>query len=267
MATEETKVTQDTVEEKNVNETANNGDLIISLNDNVPFEPISDSKYLSSQEFLATVSDIFRKIYADYEGCTLEMIPSSSALQIKMFFNHNDYSNSNLYVACSKEATVNAKSEAIAMIRRHSYQVNNGDRYYLTDDGKSGLRPFFVDWNALYGKNNDLNWAKIVADVSDNASQNQFAPLRQQYTQVSFIDPAKIAALIYGDGSDKDPSGNPAWIYNVRILHSIPSLSFGTSNNNPNSWMLAIDRVSPKEVQALAARYGLNMSSGLNIIR
>ena len=141
----------------------------------------------------------------------------------------------------------------------------HGDRYFVTAEGQATLAPLLLNNNTTF-KNGAPQWGKICSEVADPASQNMFYNARQQYTVISFIDPVKIIELVYGTEATDETGNILRWVYNIRLVNSIPTL--GNRNaNSPANWMLAIDRISEEETEKLARRYGLSMTNGLNIIR
>ena len=156
------------------------------------------------------------------------------------------------------DAGVSAKNNTLRSTRNFTSRYQNGDKFFLTDDAKSGLAPFFFDnLRSIYKGNGELNWDKISGEVAETSYGMQ-----QQYTKVSFIDPAKVAEAIFG----KVDEDGVKWVYGVRILRSVPSISMNGTNVATN-YMLAIERVCEAEVFKLAQSLGIGVNSGLNIIR
>lgn len=219
------------------------------------FDHISDSKFTTSIDFCERVSALFSKIYADYEGCDFGFLPGSNLPAISLYFNHKEDSSAVLPFACSKEDTSDKSSNStLRSTRSYNRRLISGDRYYLTDEGR-GLEEFIFDnFFIPKGHTKEVNWSKLVSEVAD---PNFAVP--QQYTEVKYLDAAKLAEVIYGafDGATE-------WVYGVRIMRSIPSFSMMGASTN---YAIAIERVSKTEVERLAKQYGLNTKAGLNIIR
>ena len=230
----------------------------IVVEEHEKFAHIMDAKYLSSTELCGIISGLFKEIYADYEGCTFDIPKGTNIPTISLFFNHRDVNLGSLPTACSKDVVdEKTKNATLRSTRSFQHRVNNGDRFFLTDEGKEGLAPFVLDSKNFYQKDGNVNWGKIVTDVAD---LNTGVPM--QYTKVSFIDPAKIMELIFG----KKDADDTSWIYGVRIIRSIPTFSVVGAVASEN-FMLAIERVCEEEVIRLSNQLGLAVTSGLNIIR
>ena len=249
----------------NVGNTSNpetKGAFTITVDEHEKFDHISDTKFVSSTDFCGLVSQMFNT-YADFEGCSYEVVPGTNSHMIALYFNHklagtDTQPEDGRGIAITKNADSSAKNNTLRSTRNFMNRYNNGDKFFLTEDGKSGLTPFLFDQNrSLYKGNGEVNWEKITQEVADG---NYGMP--QQYTKVSYIDPAKVAEAIYG----KVDNDGTKWVYGVRVLRSIPTIALG-GNNVSTNFMLAIERVCESEVMKLAQVLGVGVNSGLNIIR
>lgn len=230
----------------------------IVVEEHEKFAHIMDSKFLSSTELCGIISELFKEIYADFEGCKFEIPQGTNIPTIALFFNHRDVNLGSLPTACSKDVVdEKTKNATLRSTRVFQHRLNNGDRYFLTDEGKEGLAPFVMDSRNFFQKDGNVNWGKIVSEVAD---PNAGVPM--QYTKVSYLDPAKIMELIFGK---KDGDGT-SWVYGVRIIRSIPTFSV-IGNVASENFMLAVERVCEEEVIRLSQQLGLSVASGLNIIR
>lgn len=244
--------------------------LKIKVDQHLKFNPISDTKYLTSVEFCETVSSLFRDVYADWEGCKMVPLQGTNQLQVLFFFNHKEQliANSPLTRACSRDEDSTTKSSTLAALRHRDHLLANGDSYHLTEDGMSSIRDFLFDNANLYKRNGDVEWKKVIAETSDNQVQGYGQPVAQQLTQVSWIDPVKLATLMFGEDNTEEGAN---WVYNIRVLRSMPSANYSygmyVGNNAPQNYLLAIDRISGEETKKLAALYGLVLGNGLGIIR
>lgn len=261
---EENKVVVENTEQKNEPKKS-----LLEITEHEDFDPIVGVKYLSATEFCETVSSIFKVVFADFEGCLLGGVSQSNQIEIKLYFNHNPQNeNSGRPVCCSKEVDADGtKNAMLAGYRRYNNRMINGDRYFVTEEGKATIAPLLLENRALLNRNGNLDWSKICSEVTDNGSQWVYDPTKLQYTMLSYIDPTRLVELIYGTETTDATGEKHRWVYNVRVLHSMPSIYLNHNNDDPMSWMLGIDRISEQETEKLAARYGLAVRSGLNIVR
>jgi hypothetical protein len=234
--------------------------LVIKVAEHEKFDHIMDSKYLSSNDLCSIISDLFRSVYADYEGCKFIIPQGTNIPTISIFFNHREIKDSTLTYACSKEiADEKTKNPTLRSTRLFQDRLINGDRYYLTEDGQDGLAPFVFENRSFFKGDGSVNWGKLVSEVADPVSYG--VPL--QFTQVSYLDPVKLLELIYG----KTDENGVSWVYGVRVMRSVPTVSMFGQGNVAANMMLAIERVCEPEVEKLAKTLGLSVQSGLNIIR
>ena len=235
------------------------------------FDPIIDSKFIFARDFGEIVSNIFRGVFVDWEGCRISEIKGTNYIGLDFFFNHNDYQDDGRPKAITRNTDTKTHNTTLGGIRRINNIISNGDRYYLTDDAKDCFKPFLFDnIGGLRGQQGNINWNRVVSEVAE-PNQRSFQMYGQipvqQFTQVSFIDPSKIATLIYGEDDAEDGA---KWCYQVTPVYSMPIMSqYGITNNpDPASKVLRIDRVSATELNDLATKLGFsNIGNKLNIIR
>lgn len=237
------------------------------------FEPILDSKFMFAREFGEIVSNIFREVFVDWEGCKIVDINFNglASIALEFYFNHNELpATGDKLRGITRNSDGNkTQNVTLSRMRRFSNTLNNGDRYYLTEEAKSIFAPYLFDnIRGLYGQQGKINWNSCVAEAAEpvqNYSQIYGQVPVQQYTALTKIDPSKIATAIYGEDGD-----DAKWCYQVTPVFSMPLISqYGITNNtDPASRILRIDRVSAKELNDLAAKLGFaNFGNKLNIIR
>ena len=239
------------------------------------FEPILDSKFMFAREFGEIVSNIFKEVFLDWEGCRIVdvQMPGFTTIGLEFYFNHNELpDDGRRYRAITRNIDhTKTNNSTLNGIRRFSNAINNGDRYYLTEDAQKCFKTFLFDnVRGLYGQNGNINWNSAVSETAEPAQNysHMYGQLPvQQYTSLSKIDPSKIATAIYGDDTGE---AGAKWYYQVVPVNSIPVISqFGMTNNiDPASRILRIDRVSETELNKLATKLGFtNFGNKLNIIR
>ena len=227
------------------------------------FEHIADRKFISSTDLCTMVSAVLQNVYSDYEGCNFDILPGSNIPIIKVYFNHRNQvkktaDGEELPFACTKENTdTKTVNTTLRSTRSYNSRLLNGDRYFLTEEGR-GLGEFVIDAPNFKTKDNEVIWNKITSEVADgNFASNQ------QYTMVTALSAAKIVEAIFG----RTDADGISWVYDVFILRSIPSYTMFSQGVSTAGYMLSIERVSENEVLKLAKQFGLSLNSGLNIIR
>lgn len=246
------------------------------------FEPTMDNMLLKSTGLCDMVNQIFSRFYLDYEGSTFEIVYGTNKPMICLFFNHRNYSHEleeakknedeSVAVACSMNVDDKTENNTLRSLRTMSRRQFEGDRFYLTKEGKEGIGYYLFDYmsiRSIYarGKNGVWvpNWSKIVADVADPNTRYYNPVDNQQFTKVSFVDPVRIVSEIFGR---KDETTGEKWDYGVRIINSLPGISNYTGmNTNDNNFLLAIERFSENKIYGIARELNLAVPSGLNIHR
>lgn len=224
------------------------------------FDHIVDEKFVTSGEFCKKVSELFRSIYSDYEGCCYE-VNQQGLGTIGLFFNHAEITDENRKAAITRiipeDSGIN--SDVVRRIRTNDFRSKNGDRYFLTKEGKEGLDDFVIP-NMVNYKTGKVQWDKITAEVANGTAYYGQPPV--VYTKVSLIDPGKIAALIYGETDEEGEH----WVYDVVRLSSMPMVG-NIGGNFESQYMLKIRRVYEPEVVKLSNQMGVSLANGINITR
>jgi len=215
-------------------------------------------KYITSVELCQYANEYFEKIFEDFEGSTFDYA-SGGIPYISLYFNHIvDRQEGKLY-ACDRPTGKGLGNSVIERSRRRDNQLQNGDRYYLTDDGKDIIIPMLLP-RLFNGGKPDLK--RIVTDVYETPSGfgyfgNQGAT---QNTKVVGIDIKKIAAIKWGS---KDPETGDIYDYGFEIK--------GESGRNvfPGSksvHILTIMQANNTELETTYSKLGI-MVGNSNIIR
>lgn len=242
--------------ENNTNNTARQK-FEIELDENMQFPSIADTAYMTSAELCKVTSELFRSVFADYEGCQFDV--QGPEATISLLFNHGDYSNSDIPVACELASSSKSGAVVIDRIRRMDSLRQNGDRYYLTEDGMDAISELLTE--RLYN-NGKPNWKNIVSEYQDKSNSYggyygyQQAPV---YTKVSGISIKRLCGLLFGI---KDEAGQK-FDYDIKIASA---LNPGFGNPSNAIYIMHISKVSVEELNNLLAKVGLTNNAS-NIIR
>jgi hypothetical protein len=252
--------------ETNENKKAEEG-FEINVTEHEPFNGIVEGKYISSTEFCNKVSDLFRSVFNDFEGCTFE-INQQGLAYITLYFNHSGIQTSD-----GRENGVTKdipgkdngiSNELVRRIRQNDIRNKQGDRFYLTEKAMKGLTKF-MHQSVVNRKDGKIQWekSKIVYDVVQQQGYFNQPPIN--YTAVSMLDIEKLATEIYGSTTE-DGTDNLA--YGVSLMNSVNTrMVNGMPNALAPEYMLKIERVSEREVGNLCNKMGVSPSQGINIIR
>ena len=241
-----------TEQEKNVERTP----YTVSFDQRPKLKFVGKNVYITSNELCTTANEVFHATFADYEGCCLEFGQGGEPT-VTLFFNHGQYS-SDQHVAVSRNTSNKASNELLGRIRQRDQLMKNGDRYYITDDGKDIITKLLT--NRAFN-NNKPNWGGLVAEHSDKNMYNMYnAQAPVQLTKIMQIDLNRLVAFIYGrkdeDGSDIDY---------VTLVTGVVNPIMGAPSYSKN-YMLNINAVSADNVKSLCEKLGLG-TMGSDIIR
>lgn len=227
------------------------------------FAAVSEVQYVRSNKLCALVSEVFHAAFADYHGCVLEMVNGQEPV-ISLFFDHADHKDDPKGRPCACEMAAGQGVEGnnvLARSRQRDSLMRDGDRYFLTEDGKDVISELLI--RRLVPNNGNINWKNVVGEYYDQTTQNMyFGRQAPQYTKVSGIDIKKICALIYGT---KD--ANNVYDYGFQILGNINLGNVYQMPGNPQmaNYVIAITRAHANEINEIYSELGI--ASGSNIIQ
>ena len=231
--------------------------FVIDIDEHFEFNAIAESKFITSKDFARLTNELFHSVFADYEGCTLEVNGNEPTLAL--VFNHGEYDEKAI-TCCERISTKSVGSTVIDRGRSRDNLLKDGDRYYLTEDGKDVISDLLI--RRVYN-NGNIDLRKVVSEISERGPVNTyFVQSQQQYTKVSYISLDRLCGLLFGT---KDEDGTPVE-YSANVVAMIPTYNVPGVNVNAN-YVLNITRVSSKEVADIYNKLGLGVQSGLNIIR
>lgn len=222
----------------------------IELEEHLPFNYIATTKYIPSNELAKAASDLFHGVFADYEGCMFEVPVNqpNMAPYFSLVFNHGDYDEGAITACELANGARSGKSDVLSRVRYRDAQLQNGDRYYLTEDGKDVVKSLLMP--QLFNNNNP-NWQRIVSEYSEGR-QGFYGYNTPQYTKASYIDPNRLCALLYGDKDGEDMVE-----YHVSIFGPMNTYQGQQTAN----YMLAITKVSVSEINDAYNKLGLGSMS------
>jgi hypothetical protein len=237
----------------------------INVTEHVPFNGIVEEKFIRSTDFCKLVSDLFRSVFIDFEGCIYE-VNQQGVGSISLFFNHAEAepTDDGRVAAVTRvipDKNGDLKNETVRRIRLNDSRNRQGDRFYLTEAAASALVKF-VSPNMIK-KDGTLHCDKVMSDVVYR--QAFYGQPAINYSKVSFIDPNALATEIYG-ATNEDGS---AKVYGVYPKNTVPQQYTGNfmGNGVVTDYFLSIKRVDEHEVNSMCNTLGVSPNQGMNIIR
>ena len=210
---------------------------------------------MTSDELCKRASELFKATFADFEGCIFE-VSQQGEPSLSLVFNHGKY-DSDAIVACELAGNKPSGSSLLDRTRRRDINNTEGDRYYLTEDGKDVIKELLLPRQFNNGK---PNWKQICGDFVDRTVVNMYGTQAPQYTKVSFISLNRLAGLLFGTHIDEDLKE-----YEVRIGAVMPQPMMGAMQMQAK-YMLQIMCASTKEVNEMYKKCGW-ATTGSNIVR
>ena len=225
----------------------------IQIDEHYDFDAIASSRYITSSELCKMVSDLLKCVFADYEGCKFE-INQGMEPTVSLYFNHNDHTGSDLPCACEKNGAAKVGNTIIDRGRARDMFNRNGDRYYLTEEGKEFVKGLL---SKRFFNNGNPDFGRIVGEEQERGSMNNsFVPQYTIYTKVAYISISRLCSLLFGNGEEEKDHVE----YDVNVSSPLPGYG-----NNPN-FVLNVTRISSKELSNFCNKIGVS-SQQLNIIR
>ena len=241
----------------NSGETKERKEFVIRIDEHPVVPQVGTIAYMTSDEFCSMISELFHGTFADFEGTIFEA-NNGGEPTISLVFNHGSYGDKR--VGCTLHGGKATGSSTMDRLRSRDRAIREGDRYYLTEDGKDVVKKFLT--NRMYN-NGKINWKTIVSDYNDNTCSNMYSMVSNNHlTKVSFIDLNKIYKFIMGNKNEKGERVE----YGIQIVAPITPPAFqmmpgAVVNRN---YMLSITTVSEENVKKVYEKLGYgSMGSGI----
>lgn len=219
-----------------------------------PFIPDGSIKLCDGHVFIRNyVEPIFADTFADYYGAKFELTNTNN-LMIALYFDRRDHDKDAVVATTRNPGSTDdgIKNRAIIETRQYTLRNRFADRWYLTEDGMNFMENIFMP-NAINKRNGKVNYGNVITTV-DMSNQYAFnVGQGYQLTKVSFIDPSKIAAEVFGR---KDDEGT--YIYKVSVNRVIGG-PYATSSD----FSLRIDRLNMNNYNKYCADHGISNNNGI----
>ena len=253
----------------------NKGDVFRIINEEpADFACVGKVDYKRSLQLCADVTKVFRDVYDDFHGTTFE-ISQSGEIYICLWFNHNVTNDGDKIVAFSQydDNDSSSKNEVVNRVRNLNRRARSGNRYKITKFGKEGLDEFIkdriVEGNMATNLRNNKGkvlWDRCAIDVAEPQQHYNAQQAQKVYTKVSYIDPAKIYKLIYGDSvvTGVDSNGRDI-LSKVDYLIEVKN-SIGAPNGYTKDFLLKIEQINRDELDRILKDLGVGSYSPFGII-
>lgn len=219
--------------------------LSIELEEHLNFSDVAVgmTNFTTSEKICELVNQIFRSVFADYEGSTYERDQNCNPY-INIFFNHRNIDNSAVprraFTPDIEEEEI--ENELVRKVKRNSRIMKYGNRYNITQDAKDAVPKFIL--NSVKNNKGKVNWNNVSMDVAQPGS-------REVLSKISYIDPVAIIAEIFGRND-----GDIQYTYELRELNSLPN----------GSTLIEIKQINSVQLDRACREIGIVNPNGLGII-
>lgn len=219
------------------------------------FEPDCSSKFISSVDFCRLVNAYMRAAFDDFYGCEFDMVQGFATINV--YFDHVVEHEAGKVYACEQAAENSVGNDTINRIRNRDSILKNGDRYFLTPDGKDIIKPLL---SPRYYNQGNPQWKNIVADVNaDNRNMFMMQPSTRR-TKVVGLDPQKLCSIIWGAKEDNDFIDYGIAVMEDRSMRNMPIP--GAANHN---YVLQITKAYNGNLKKTCEKFGI-ANAGSNIV-
>ena len=132
----------------------------------IPFESVSASKQITSNELCKIAGQVFSKIFKDFEGMRFEV--ANNFFYLAPVFNHGRYSEDDIVAVTLPENVHKSGNDLVNRVRSQDMRVQRGDRYVITENGKDFFANLLTDRHFNHG---NPNWNQIVIDFTEQQSR------------------------------------------------------------------------------------------------
>lgn len=222
----------------------------------VAFEPLLDVKILSSTDLASYINDVFNNVFADYEGCNINIsfneqgryYSVTPSIYFKVLSKYDPNALYGFKTIKAANATDNVLIDKVKRVFRCNSMTGGNSQVEITKDAKGLLKPFLV--STAIGNNDEVRWENHYRITSNNTGL---------FVELFDIDTIKILKAIFGK---KDKTGGGRYNYSIFPVGIIQS-----PYRKSDEWALRVTRVYEEADKDVARLLGCtNIQYGVNII-
>jgi len=228
----------------------------ISCPQKLEWDGTASSKFISAVELCKMVNSAFKENFYDFAGSILEIPQNNQGVfipTISLRFTHLEpHVSERRYAGVTRNLDEVKEGANVTRnaIRSFNHTLTHGDKYYLSKEAKEAIGEYLVDSRNIHKKgdiNKDIDWGKVVTDVYLPGRFYGESP--NQMTNVSYIDPGKFFAEVYG-GEDK-------YVYAAYVISSLP---YDRTCPDVKNYLLNVLRLDIAKVNELGMIFGLGQA-------
>ena len=227
----------------------------ISCPQKLEWDGTASSKFISAVELCRMVNAAFKENFYDFQGSVIDIPQNNQGVfipTISLRFNHiNPQPGETRYAGVTRNLDEVKEGANVTRnaIRSFNHTLTYGDKYYLSKEAKEAIGEYLVDSKNIHKKgdiNKDIDWGKVVSDVY---FKNYYFDAPNQMTNVSYIDPGKFFAEVYG--------GENKYVYAAYVISSLP---YDRSCPDVKNYLLNVLRLDIAKVNELGMIFGLGQA-------
>lgn len=262
---EETKVTEKEVFE-----------IYVDQDSKAVFPTLAYSNLTSTDTLCKMATQIF-SVYADFYGCIVNYNATNSQLTLCAHFAQMENLEDGKIYAFEPTGVLkgNSTESGLRRIQKFERTVSEGNKFTLTEDGKSGLAKFMT--RGTRNEKGEVKWGSIGL-VTQYADPAPFGGQSVTCNVVNNISPIAILRELYGDKakllSGIDENGNAIIEdtdveYEIVVISSLAQPGYNGMMQPAADGPFKIDirQISKKRLQESAKEVGVNFAMGRRIIR
>lgn len=208
----------------------------------VPFESTTEAKLLTTLDLGAMINALFKKVFKDYDGCTLVLDPNQNRWKARLFFRENvnvstDGAVKNIIPLSTKADRSNGRPSIGQRLESVS-MITSNVHYKLSTETTDVLTKYYMPWEKN-GKG-EVNWKFFLSEQSEQIQYGVGGTAI--YVCVSGVDVVELLKSIYGAKNEEDH-----WVdYSVTAIRPVTQFQPSTPN-----LLLSIQRIDCEYVKDL----------------
>lgn len=241
-------VTDNTNRPKGIlSKTTQNGEQLAELKVTpIPFESTVGAKLITTLDLGLIINSVFKKVFRDYDGCTLVYDQGAFRWKAALYFRENvnvgtEGAVANIVPVGSVNKNSNTRlttSERISNMNR----INANVHYSLTKETTDVLGKYLLPYEK--GKK-EINWGARTSEQREK--QSMYYNNSAIYVVVHGIDVIELLKEIYGRENEEGHLVD----YNISSVRSIPQFQSDIVN-----MLLSVQRLDMKMVEELYTKLG-----------
>ena len=244
--------------------------------DNKAIFPTLAYSNLTSSDILIQMASSILSVYADYYGCVVNFNPSSGQLTLCAHFAQIEYLEDGKIYAFEPTGVLKGTNTQSGLRRIQQFErtVSEGNKFSITEDGKSGLAKFMT--RGTKNEKGEVRWG-LTGMITQYSNPAPFGGQVVTCNVVNNISPIAILRELYGDKakilSGIDDNGqaiidNVDVDYEIVVISSLQQPGYASQQNvNEGPFKIDIRQISKKRLQESAKEIGFNPTFGRRIIR